>query len=65
VTDHFGGINRAKAVDLGYEVLPGDAWLEQDVDILIPAALENQITGENVSRIAERGFCQPIFVQEN
>ena len=52
VTDHFGGVNRSKAVELGYEVLPGDAWLEQDVEILIPAALENQITGENVSRIA-------------
>ena len=54
VTDHFGGINRSKAVELGYEVLPGDAWLEQEVDILIPAALENQITGENVSRISPR-----------
>jgi glutamate dehydrogenase (NAD(P)+) len=51
ITDHFGGINRAKAVEFGYEVLPGDAWLEQDVDILIPAALENQITGDNVGRI--------------
>ena len=39
---------------LGYEVLPGDAWLEREVDILIPAALENQITGENVGRIAKR-----------
>lgn len=54
ITDHFGGINRAKALDLGYEVLPGDAWLEQDVDILIPAALENQITGDNVSKIGRR-----------
>lgn len=54
ITDHFGGISRAKAVELGYEVLPGDAWLEQDVDILIPAALENQITGDNVSRIGTR-----------
>ena len=54
ITDHFGGISRAKAVERGYEVLPGDAWLEQDVDILIPAALENQITGDNVSRIAQR-----------
>jgi glutamate dehydrogenase len=52
ITDHFGGINRGKAADLGYEVLPGDVWIEQDVDILIPAALENQITGENVSRIS-------------
>ena len=54
ITDHFGGINRTKAVELGYEVLPGDAWLEQEVDILIPAALENQITGDNVSRIGQR-----------
>jgi glutamate dehydrogenase (NAD(P)+) len=54
ITDHFGGINRTKAIDLGYEVLPGDGWLEQDVDILIPAALETQITGDNVSRIGQR-----------
>jgi glutamate dehydrogenase (NAD(P)+) len=54
ITDHFGGINRTKAVDLGYEVLPGDAWLEQDVDILIPAALENQINGDNVEQIGPR-----------
>jgi glutamate dehydrogenase len=52
ITDHFGGINRAKAVEMGYEVLPGDAWIEQNVDILIPAALENQITGDNVARIS-------------
>jgi len=54
ITDRFGGIDRAKAKGLGYEVLPGEAWLEQDVDILIPAAMENQITGENVGRIAPR-----------
>jgi len=54
ITDHFGGINRAEAVNLGYEVLPGDAWLEQDVDILIPAALENQITGDNAGRIGSK-----------
>jgi glutamate dehydrogenase len=54
ITDPFGGIDRQKAKDLGYEVLPGDAWLEQDVDILIPSALENQITGENAGRISKR-----------
>ena len=53
ITDRFGGIDKAKAEDLGYEVLPGDAWLEQDVDILIPAALENQISEENVDRISK------------
>ncbi|HUI82652.1 MAG TPA: Glu/Leu/Phe/Val dehydrogenase [Candidatus Binatia bacterium] len=52
ITDRFGGIDRTRAVELGYELLPGDAWIEQDVNILIPAAIENQITGDNVGRIA-------------
>jgi glutamate dehydrogenase (NAD(P)+) len=34
ITDKFGTIDRKKAQDLGFEVLPGDAWIEQDVDIL-------------------------------
>jgi glutamate dehydrogenase (NAD(P)+) len=52
ITDRFGGIDKLKARDLGYEVLAGDAWLEQDVEILIPSAIENQIRGDNVERIA-------------
>jgi glutamate dehydrogenase len=52
ITDRYGGIDKAKARDAGYEVLPGDAWLEQEVDILIPAALENQIHAENVAGIS-------------
>ncbi len=51
ITDRFGTIDKDKAREAGYEVLPGEAWIEQDVEILIPAALENQITGENVGRI--------------
>ncbi|MBN2364684.1 MAG: Glu/Leu/Phe/Val dehydrogenase, partial [Calditrichaeota bacterium] len=54
ITDRFGGINKDKARDLGYEVLPGEAWLEQEVDILIPAAIENQITGENANKIHKK-----------
>ena len=54
ITDRFGGIDRERARDLGYEVLPGEAWIEQDVDILIPAALENQITDENVDKISDK-----------
>jgi glutamate dehydrogenase (NAD(P)+) len=57
ISDPFGGIDPARAADLGYEVLPGDAWLEQDVDVLIPAALENQIVEADVPRISARvGF---------
>jgi glutamate dehydrogenase len=51
ITDSFGGIDKNKARDLGYEVLPGSAWMEQEVDILIPAALENQIKADNVKNI--------------
>lgn len=51
ITDRFGGIDKEKAKGLGYEVLPGGAWIEQDVEILIPAALENQVTGETALKI--------------
>lgn len=53
ITDSFGGIDQKKARDCGYEILAGDAWIDQDVDILIPAALENQITAKNVERISK------------
>nr|MBN2276194.1 Glu/Leu/Phe/Val dehydrogenase [candidate division Zixibacteria bacterium] len=51
ITDDFGGISKDRAQDLGYEVRPGEEWLEQEVDILIPAALEYQITKENAPGI--------------
>ena len=51
ISDRFGGIDKAKAKELGYEILPGDAWLEQPVEILIPAALENQIRADNAPNI--------------
>jgi glutamate dehydrogenase len=51
ITDRFGGIDKEKARDCGYEVLSGDAWLEQEVEILLPAALEHQITVDNIDRV--------------
>ena len=54
ISDKFGGIDKNRARDLGYEQLPGEAWLEQDVDILIPAALENQINRGNVQKLSKR-----------
>jgi glutamate dehydrogenase len=53
ITDKFGTIDKDKAKGLGFEVLPGDAWLEQEVDVLIPAALENQIRGDNAGKISK------------
>ena len=51
ITDEYGSIDMVRAIELGYEVLPGDAWLTRPVDILIPAATEKQITGGNVRAI--------------
>jgi len=54
ITDKFGTINKEKAKKAGYEILPGDAWIEQEADLLVPAALENQVTGANASNIHKR-----------
>ncbi len=51
ITDSFGGIDKERATKLGYEVLPGDAWIEQPVEILLPCALENQVTPDTVKKI--------------
>ncbi len=54
ITNPLGEIDAPKAKALGYEQLPGEAWLAQDVDILVPAALERQITGQNVAQVSEQ-----------
>jgi glutamate dehydrogenase (NAD(P)+) len=54
ITNTYGTIDRTKATAAGCEVLPGDEWLTQDVDILIPSALENQITPANMDKISKR-----------
>jgi glutamate dehydrogenase (NAD(P)+) len=51
IADRFGGIDKKKAQELGYERLPGEAWIEQPVDILMPCALENQVHADNVGKI--------------
>jgi len=54
ITNEYGTINREEAESAGYQVEDGDAWLYKDVDVLIPAAVEGVITGENVENISER-----------
>ncbi len=54
ITSKFGDIDKVKAKSAGYEVLPGEVWIEQDVDILIPAALENQVNEASAKKIKPR-----------
>jgi len=51
ITDRFGTIDKKKAENLGYECHPGKDWLKHEVDILMPNALENSITKDNVNDI--------------
>jgi glutamate dehydrogenase len=54
ITDQYGSIDKKKAIAQGYVIEDGAAWLSKDVDVLIPAALEGQITGETVQAISSR-----------
>jgi len=54
VSGRYGEILPDKAKEAGFEILDGDAWLEQDVDVLLPAALENQINASNVEKISSK-----------
>jgi glutamate dehydrogenase len=53
ITDIYGSIKKDEAKQAGYEIEPGEAWINKEVDILIPAALEGQITSETVGEIKD------------
>ena len=54
ITDIYGAVDKKKAKEAGYAIEDGAAWLSKDVDVLIPAAIEGQITGENVGNIHKK-----------
>jgi len=54
ITDIYGSIDKDKAIEADYLIEHGDAWLTKDVEVLIPAALEAQITIDNVDQISEK-----------
>ncbi len=54
IKDSFGTIDKEKARQLGCEVLDGDAWIAQEVDILLPCALENQITPVTFAKVSDK-----------
>ncbi len=54
ITDQYGSIDKDQAIQNGYKINGGDAWMEEDVDVLIPSALEGQINGDTVKLISDR-----------
>ncbi len=54
IKNSFGSIHKQKALDSGFELLDGGEWIAQDVDILLPCALENQITPPTLERLSDK-----------
>jgi glutamate dehydrogenase (NAD(P)+) len=54
ITDIYGSIDKNKARAAGYTIEEGAAWITKDVDVLIPGALEGQITAETVKNVSSR-----------
>lgn len=54
ITDQYGTVDKEKAKAAGYTIEDADAWLSKDVDILLPAAIEGAIRGDNVGKISKK-----------
>lgn len=54
ITDQYGSIDKKQAQAAGYVLEEGDAWLSKDVDVLIPAALEGQITADTARLVSSK-----------
>lgn len=50
--DSFGTIDKTEAQKMGCVLLAGNDWIAQDVDILLPCALENQLTPVTFEKIS-------------
>ncbi|MEG2670285.1 MAG: Glu/Leu/Phe/Val dehydrogenase, partial [Oscillospiraceae bacterium] len=54
IKDSFGTIDKQKAQDMGCVLADGNDWIAMDVDILLPCALENQITAETFTKVSSQ-----------
>ncbi|NMB32712.1 MAG: Glu/Leu/Phe/Val dehydrogenase [Clostridium sp.] len=54
IKDSFGTIDKQKAMEFGCELLDGQEWIAQDVDIILPCALENQLTPDTFEKVSKQ-----------
>ncbi len=54
ITDQYGTIDKAKAKDAGYIIEAGESWRSKDVDVLIPAAIEGQLTKDTIGEVSKK-----------
>ena len=51
--DEYGTIDKAKAQDAGYTVADGDTWITHEANVLVPAAMEGQVTSDTVGKMSK------------
>lgn len=51
--DQYGSIDKQKAEKLGCKIADGEEWISQEVDILLFAAMENQLTPANFGMVKD------------
>jgi glutamate dehydrogenase (NAD(P)+) len=54
ITDQYGTIDKKKAIEAGYKVEDGEAWISKEAEVLMPGALSGQINADNVKKISKR-----------
>ncbi|MCX7607904.1 MAG: Glu/Leu/Phe/Val dehydrogenase [Anaerolineales bacterium] len=54
ITDQYGTIDKAKALEAGYTVEDGDAWITKEADVLMPGALSGTVNAETVQKMSKR-----------
>jgi glutamate dehydrogenase (NAD(P)+) len=54
ITDQYGTIDKNKAIEAGYKVEDGEAWISKEAEVLMPGALSGQINADNVAKISKR-----------
>jgi glutamate dehydrogenase (NAD(P)+) len=52
IVDEIGTVDPIKAEALGWKQEEGEKWIEKDVDVLMPCAIENSIRGDNAGLIS-------------
>ncbi|MDX1377957.1 MAG: Glu/Leu/Phe/Val dehydrogenase [Anaerolineales bacterium] len=54
IVDKYGTIDKDAATKAGYVIEDGEAWIEKEADVLIPAAIEGHVNADTIKKMSDR-----------
>ena len=54
IVDKYGTIDKDAATRAGYVIEDGEAWIEKEADVLIPAAIEGHVNTDTIKKMSDR-----------